>query len=339
MKMSRSVWTFVSLVSFVFFAPLCASAQIYETIGTRAQGMGGAFVAVVDDATATWWNPAGLILTYFSLVAEGTRTDTPLDPAAGAAAWRSETKAFAASFPALGLSYYRLRLSEIAPPTSTAAAQPGRQDLGVAGGGVRFLNTHQFGATIGQSLGTHLIVASTLKLVRAGLGSSSTGTLDDAADLAAPLETSGDLDFGALVMFGTARVGVSVKHLNEPSFGDGAGAFTLKRQARAGIAFLRGQPGSIATLAAAFDADLTKTPTALGDVRHVAAGLELALPRQRLAVRGGVSANTLGEVTNSTSTSAGVSIGVLRGVYLDGARTFGTDRSRTGWAVGLRLTI
>ena len=32
-------------------------AQIYETVGTRAQGMAGAFVAVADDATAVWWNP------------------------------------------------------------------------------------------------------------------------------------------------------------------------------------------------------------------------------------------------------------------------------------------
>ena len=29
-------------------------------VGARALGMGGAFVAVADDATATYWNPAGL---------------------------------------------------------------------------------------------------------------------------------------------------------------------------------------------------------------------------------------------------------------------------------------
>ena len=43
------------------------SAQIYETVGIRAQGMAGAFVAVADDSTATWWNPAGLATgAYFS---------------------------------------------------------------------------------------------------------------------------------------------------------------------------------------------------------------------------------------------------------------------------------
>ena len=30
-----------------------AGAQIYESVGIRAQGMGGAFVAVADDASAT----------------------------------------------------------------------------------------------------------------------------------------------------------------------------------------------------------------------------------------------------------------------------------------------
>src|SRR5436309_7220574 len=30
-------------------------------VGARAVGMGGAFTAVADDATAPWWNPAGMI--------------------------------------------------------------------------------------------------------------------------------------------------------------------------------------------------------------------------------------------------------------------------------------
>ena len=29
-------------------------------VGARAAGMGGAFVAVVDDVTAMYWNPAGM---------------------------------------------------------------------------------------------------------------------------------------------------------------------------------------------------------------------------------------------------------------------------------------
>ena len=162
------VLAIVSVLSFLLLLPAAARAQIYETVGTRAQGMGGAFVAVADDATATWWNPAGLILSYFSLVVERAETEEPADAAPGGPAWRGTTGSFAVSFPALGLSYYRLRISEIAPPASTAGGQGVRQDLGAAGIGVRSLVTRQFGATFGQSIGRHLVIASTVKLVRAG---------------------------------------------------------------------------------------------------------------------------------------------------------------------------
>ena len=37
-----------------------AAAQTAEVVGTRALGMGGAFVAVADDPSAVYWNPAGL---------------------------------------------------------------------------------------------------------------------------------------------------------------------------------------------------------------------------------------------------------------------------------------
>ena len=36
-----------------------ASAQIVESVGNRALGMGGAFVALAEDTTTTLWNPAG----------------------------------------------------------------------------------------------------------------------------------------------------------------------------------------------------------------------------------------------------------------------------------------
>jgi hypothetical protein len=321
-------------------APVTVSAQIYETVGTRAQGMGGAFVAVADDATATWWNPAGLILSYFSLVVDRSETTEPADALPSGPAWRSRTQAYAASYPAMGLSYYRLRISEIAPQLTTADGQPVRQDIGAAGVGLASRVSHQFGATFGQSLGNHLVIASSLRLVRVGqteLAVPGGATLDDADELEGPLETGGDLDVGAMAMLGPARVGFSVKHVNEPEFGEGVSGLVLKRQMRAGFAWIAGQAGAPARLTASFDADLTRTPTAFGEARHVAAGVELMLPRQQLAFRGGVSANRVGEL--SSSTSAGVSLAVSRGFFLDGAATFGSDRSRKGWAVGLRLTI
>ncbi len=41
-------------------SPARAAAQTAEVVGTRALGMGGAFVAVADDPSAVYWNPAGL---------------------------------------------------------------------------------------------------------------------------------------------------------------------------------------------------------------------------------------------------------------------------------------
>ena len=73
-------------------------------------------------------------------------------------------------FPSLGLSYYRLNISQIQPSGSTGAQASSRQDLGAVGTGLPVLGSFeldQFGATMGQSIGGHLVVASTLKLVHA----------------------------------------------------------------------------------------------------------------------------------------------------------------------------
>src|SRR3982751_592435 len=52
-------------------------AQTTDAIGVRAQGMGGAFTAVADDATASWWNPAGLAGgAFFNALLEVDRPDT-----------------------------------------------------------------------------------------------------------------------------------------------------------------------------------------------------------------------------------------------------------------------
>jgi hypothetical protein len=64
----------ISICVLIFLAE-SASAQGFESVGTRAMGMGGAFVAVADDATAAYWNPAGLTTgAFFSLLADQTST-------------------------------------------------------------------------------------------------------------------------------------------------------------------------------------------------------------------------------------------------------------------------
>lgn len=341
MQMPATFRTALAVGALVLWASP-AHAQIYEIVGTRAQGMGGAFVAVADDATATWWNPAGLATgAYFSGVLERGSATEPAEHRPNGPAWQGDTEAFALVFPALGLSYYRLRINEIAPSASIEGSAPDRQHQGASGVSLRALATRQFGVTIGQSVGSHLVLASTFRLVRGGLGLASGAAVEDpldaAADLSVPADTEGDLDLGAMASFGSARLALVVKHVREPAFGDGENRFVLERQVRTGLAFEAQPAGAVNALTFALDADLSKTPTAFGEARHVAAGAEVWVLGRRVGVRGGVSTNTVGEA--STSTSAGASLAARSGLYLDGAVTVGSDKSREGWTIGLRVTF
>lgn len=50
----------VIVLNILIMARTCLSLPIDLQIGARPQGMGGAFVALVDDVNAVYWNPAGL---------------------------------------------------------------------------------------------------------------------------------------------------------------------------------------------------------------------------------------------------------------------------------------
>src|SRR5712664_3063013 len=69
------------LFSFVSLSAT-AAAQTTDVNGVRANGMAGAFTAVADDATAGWWNPAGLAGgAYFNGVLEfGSHRARRTDP-------------------------------------------------------------------------------------------------------------------------------------------------------------------------------------------------------------------------------------------------------------------
>jgi hypothetical protein len=297
----------VSFVTLVFLVrPPSVDAQPADAVGVRAAGMGGAYTAVADDATATWWNPAGLAGgSYFSTVLEYGRLPKPSD---------ATVKGFSIAFPALGLSYYRLPISEMRPAASTGQGAAIRQDQGTLS---------ELGVTVGQSLGNHLVVGSTLKLLSAG-------------------QSRAGLDLGGMVTFGAARFGVSVRNVTEGTFGVGGDALELKRQARVGFALTTGRRGVIGTGAVALDADLTTTVTALGEERRLAAGGEVWTTQQVLGFRAGVSRNTVG--AEDTSVSGGLSVAVQRGrfvkSYVDARLTGGSsDEVRRGWGLALRLTF
>src|ERR1043166_8984919 len=102
--------SFVSVVlCVVVLSARPARAQIFETVGIRAQGMGGAFVALADDAAATWWNPAGIATgAFFNGLFEYDRLR---------AAREDKVLGVAVAFPALGVSYYHLPINQMRAPT------------------------------------------------------------------------------------------------------------------------------------------------------------------------------------------------------------------------------
>jgi hypothetical protein len=350
-RMHMKVCAFVAAA---LLAPAIGRAQTDDAVGVRAQGMAGAFTAVADDASATWWNPAGLGAWTSSGLAGGSYINAILDiaafhePAAEAASdrglprgWRVGAGGLSVGSPALGLSYYRLRISEIQPISSTAGPGAVRQDQGTADVYLRSLVLHQLGATVGQSVGEHLVIGSTLKLVRGSLGTSlrpgADASLDQAADLGGAGETHAGLDVGAMAFAGEVRVGLTVRNLTEPEFGGGSDVVILRRHARSGIAWLSGAHGALGSVTVSADADLTTQTTALGDERRVAAGVETSTRARRVSLRGGLGASTVGSAR--ASVSAGLSAAIERGAYVDVSVTGGPDEARRGWGLALRLTF
>ena len=96
--------------------------------------MAGAFVAVADDATAAYWNPAGL--------ATGRLLSANIDHREA----EGDTGGFVGlSMPVVALSYYRLRFSS-------------RQDPGTV-----VVSTHNAGLSLAQSLTDVIAVGTTLR--------------------------------------------------------------------------------------------------------------------------------------------------------------------------------
>jgi F plasmid transfer operon, TraF, protein len=305
-----------------------AAAQSFETLGTRAAGMGGAFVAVADDASAVYWNPAGLALggSYFSLILDNNQGKAEPDdvPQAGD---RSATM-FAFTTLPVGLSYYRLTASTLTPTGDPRTVRLDR------------LTTHHLGVTLVQSVTDRIAVASTLKWVRgyAASGIVPDGDRDDLLDGAGELpdaDTSKfDADLGIMASFGAFRAGLTVRNTTEPDFSTGGGEpVTLKRQTRAGFSYV-----GLPSLILATDVDVERAAGSLGDVRDVAAGAEARLIR-RVSVRSGVRFNTLGDEPGGHAPvySLGTSVAAYRQLLVDAQVTFGSRAGDRGWGIAARL--
>jgi len=315
----------------IVIGPLDTIAQTFEAVGTRAAGMGGAFVAVADDSSAVYWNPAGLALggALFGLVVDSGRSQS--DPTDERNGGKQSGTLLALTTPPLGLSYYRL--------SATRVSIPGAQ-IGVPPVVFEQLTTHHAGVTLVQSVTPAIAIASTFKAVR---GSASTAILldgnrdallDDDPAVPTRASTRFTADVGVMARLGATRIGVTVRNVTEPDFdtADG-GKIELKRQSRAGIAYLGVQHVILAA-----DVDLERARSSLGDVRNVAGGAELLL-HPRAAVRGGLRFNTLSDQPGGSAAvgTVGASIAAFRSIFIDGQATFGSRSGDRGWGIAARL--
>jgi hypothetical protein len=299
-----AVWVSVSVC-----APLTVNAQRFDDVGARAQGMAGAFVAVSDDATATWWNPAGLAtaLSFADLTAE-------ID--------QHGTRAVAVGFPSLGVSYYHRNISQIQPSNSTESGASGRQDLGAAGSGLPLAESEgvgQVGVTVGQSLGSYLVIGSTLKLEWA------------------KSNTRADLDVGAMATLGLVRLGIVMRDVSAPEFGSGNDTLVLPRRARAGVAVLSPPSNTLYPFVLDVDADLNTAIVDGHEERDVSAGAESWIFKRRIGVRGGVGKNTAND--GGSFGAVGLSVAPYPRFFVEGFVTRGESGIRNRWGIDLRLTF
>ena len=302
-----------------------AAAQTFDAAGARAAGMGGAFVAVADDASAAYWNPAGFASgSYFSLVLD--RNSAEVNPTGDGAAASRSGFLLALGMPALGLSYYRLRSVGVRPVPAAGIAMVAADTL----------VTHHTGVTLVQSLAPGLAVGTTVKLVRGFAGSTlaPASAEDDLLkdDVSHSRGTTRfDADIGVMGTLGRLKAGLTIRNVSEPSFAT-AGAdspLKLERQARAGVAVRPVDGWTVAT-----DWDLLETSGPAGPSREFAIGTEGRVHR-RAFVRGGFHVNTTG--AREPAATAGATFAATPGFLIDAQATGGSDRGARGWGVSVRF--
>lgn len=298
---------FVPLI--VFATSSLAHAQTLDAVGARAEGMGSAFVAIADDATAIYWNPAG--------IATGANFDLHVGVT------RGSTVFIGASLPMLGAGFYRLE-REVGLPT--VSPSPDRENEGSGKVPIRTLTTTNIGATVVQTIVPGLVIGSTLRLVRGGFEGVEG-------------QTRLDIDAGAMVSAWDLRFGLVARNLSRPEFSHGDGVVGMDRQIRIGAALApRSLPmGVHGPYSVAIDADLTATKDPRGDRRLVAAGGEYWLAQGRVGARAGVRWSTLGDSYRAFST--GLTVKLPRSVFAEGHVTKPNDDAAAQWSVGARVTF
>lgn len=290
--------------------------------------MGGAFVAVADDASAVYWNPAGLATGHFlSLLVdrvESTRRRDPDRPGAATAADSGTISALSTN--EVAFAHYRLRLDQArVEPAAAAALQSVRLQHVAIGGAGQLLP--------GVSVGTTLRYVRGIAATSPAESGSPVDSLLRAADTAgARGQGAFDIDVGLMIGTETVRAGLVARNLRQPSFVmPGGGTVDLDRHVRAGLSVR-----TVAGLLVAADVDLQARSDAIdGQRRNVAVGAEHWFG-QWLGVRGGARANVEAQDPRLIY-AVGMSFALASGVFLDAQVTRSRDAAERGWGVAARV--
>lgn len=341
-KMMRILLMFVAVPGLL---PSGLHAQAFPATGTRAQGMGGAFVGVADDGTAIYWNPAGLAAgSYFSLVVDGGAGEaTP----AGQRGGSSGNFLIGLATPALGLGYYRLKATALVPPPTLLPVDGVLSSRNLSAVGpvrVDSLITHHAGITLVQSITPGVAIGTTLKMVRGAAASTFVDAAtaeaalgSDDAEVLGKASTTFDLDIGLMASGGPLKAGLTLRNVREPSFemAEHGTKLTLERQARAGVSYI-----VHTNWVAAADFDLLRSRDAFGERRDIALGVEGRLAA-RAFVRSGVSFNTIDDPelmdARGLAYSIGGSYAAKAAVFIDGHLTVGGERTGLRWSLAARF--
>ena len=295
------------------------------------------FVAVADDASAVYWNPAGLAtsgrLFTINLDFNQGHAEPATSPASRTEGDRTGSL-IAIGTPPLGLSYYRLTATRLTPAGANGLYSTHLQNL----------VTHNAGISLVQSVVGRVAVGTTLRFVHAetasGLSNVDTeDMLGKARDLPSTGKNTVDADVGVMAMLGQFRAGVTVRNLKQPTFTtSGNETVQLKRQSRAGIAYV-GLQGLIASA----DFDLEPTDGSIGEERNIAAGAEAQL-WPRIFLRGGFRVNTrepliagpMGAEHAKVYTLGGSAL-TIRSLIIDAQVTLGSKAGDRGWGIAGRM--
>ena len=299
------------LIPLLLLSALPAFAQ--SPIGTRAEGMAGAFVGVADDASAVYWNPAGIatgsIVSAVVSWGDGPESAAPLQTSDR----QQDTRAMVAvSATAVGAAYYRFTAYGLGAANPAATTSSSREEVGRF---VHAITVHTVGVSLLQSISENIVVAATPKFVR-GAGANAF-----------------DVDAGVMWSMNRVRLGLVARNLTAPSFESGDETIDIDREVRAGAAWGSGWTG-ISRVIVSVDGDLTSRVAPDGDRRDVAAGLETWWLHQRLGLRGGVRGSTIGDAR--AAFAAGISAGLTSGMLVD-AHVVRGHKAERAWSVGLRM--